>query len=236
MLLMYESLFQPRWNQATNPVCNLIRYHDMTHYLNSQTSWVGLKMICNCIVSSSHHRTSLLDLIIITITQHSNSGCFPVLQEGVNTWVISTRCPALCSLYVRQEMSHASCLTWSGPGSREMFPGPCPTHNWAGSGRCQGPGRCLQITQGTSPWQRGEWAQWAGRQAQSTHTNDRCSDASPSHLSTSQFSLLHLLACSYTKQRNSWRWQSCLLTPLSMITPKLPSLGWNSHSALTGCG
>ena len=113
-----------------------------------------------------------------------------------------------------------------------MFPGPCPTHNWAGSGRCQGPGRCLQITQGTSPWQRGERAQWAGRQAQSTHTNDRCSDASPSHLSTSQFSLLHLLACSFTKQRNSWRWQSCLLTPLSMITPKLPSLGWNSHSAL----
>ena len=112
MLLMYESLFQPRWNQATNPVCNLIRYHDMTHYLNSQTSWVGLKMICNCIVSSSHHRTSLLDLIIITITQHSNSGCFPVLQEGVNTWVISTRCPALCSLYVRQRCLIVSHLIW----------------------------------------------------------------------------------------------------------------------------
>ena len=57
-----------------------------------------------------------------------------------------------------------------------------------------------------------------GRQAQSTHTDDRCSDDSPSQLSTSQFSLLHLLAFSYTKQRNSWRCQRCLLTPLPMIT------------------
>ena len=125
-------------------------------------------MFCNCIVSSA-----IISSPLITPRPHhnlstlSNSDCSAVFSgEGVNTWVISTPASlsALCPLYVRPEMSH--CV------SPDLAPaaGRCflvrvrlTTEHWAAQATAAraGPGRCLQITQGTSPWQRGEWAQWA---------------------------------------------------------------------------